>query len=595
MKSIYVWIILTVLSVIFFFSKESQIVLGGIALFFLGMYTMENGMKNFAGGALEGFLKKTTDTTPKAIATGFFTTALVQSSSLVSLIAISFIGAGLIKLGAGIGIVFGSNLGTTATSWLVAIFGLKLKISSYALAMAALGTVFNFSKSPTLRGIANILIGLALLLLAIGFMKEGFETVKATIDLSQFAVSGIKGLIIFTFIGIFATVVMQSSSATMALILTALATGQITYENSLALAIGANVGTTITAILGSLTSNASGKKLAFAHLIFNVATGAIAIIFLSQLIFAVEYLANYFAFGDDLVMKLSLFHTVFNIIGIVVMTPFINKMEHYLHKTIKEKESKKGKPKFINDSLIDNGTSAVTAVKSEIGHLYSNAVEIITHAMNFHMSDIKKSTDLETIIKNKTELVEIDIKKEYEVNIKSLYNDIVEFSTKAQENMNDTEIRRMYYLKSATRDIVKTIKEIKELRKNIEKFSNSNNEFIKEEYNLIRLTLGKLLQKAHKIKKDPENKMLLVKFVSLKTILEDNDTLITGTVDNLIRDKKITPSMATSLINDSSYAYKIGEKIISIIESLYIYENNEMNEIYKELIKGKEEQNNESI
>lgn len=592
-----VFLIVLIVGTIFWFSKEAQIVLGGIALFFLGMYTLEHGMKNFAGGALETFLKKTTDTTPKAIGTGFLTTALVQSSSLVSLIAISFLGAGLIKLSAGIGIIFGSNLGTTATSWLVALFGLKLKISSYALAMAALGTVFNFSKVPTLKGVANILIGLALLLLAIGFMKEGFESVKETIDLSQFAIRGIKGLIIFTFVGIFATVVMQSSSATMALILTALATGQITYENSLALAIGANVGTTITAILGSLTSNASGKKLALAHLIFNLVTAAIAIIFLNQFILAVQVLSNYFNFGGDTVMQLSLFHTMFNIVGIVIMTPLIPRLENYLHRAIKEKESKKGQPKFINDSLIENGTSAVTAAKSEIERLYKNATEIIIHALNFHVGDIKKERDLEEAIASGTasELVDVDIEKEYDTNIKPLYNYLVEFSTRAQVNMKDTEIRRMYYLKSATRDIVKSIKETKEIRENIERFFKTDNEDIKQQYNVLRISLGKLLQKAYKLRKDPENTMLLVKFVSLKRMLEESDVLLTGSVDKLIRDGKITPAMATSLINDSSFAYKIGEKIIGVVEALYIYENEDMKAIYQHLLNEEEGERHESI
>ncbi|MCV6608663.1 MAG: Na/Pi symporter [Campylobacterales bacterium] len=583
----FIFLIAIILGTIFWYSKDAQIVLGGIALFFLGMYTLEHGMKNFAGGALESFLKKTTDTNFKAVMTGFGTTALVQSSSLVTLIAISFLGAGLIKLSAGIGIVFGSNLGTTATSWLVALIGLKLKISNYALGMAALGTVFNFSKSPAMRGVANILIGLALLLLAIGFMKAGFENVKATIDLSEFAVGGVKGLIIFTFVGIFATVVMQSSSATMALILTALATNQITYENSLALAIGANIGTTITAILGSLTSNSSGKKLALAHLIFNAVTGAIAIIFLSQFILAVDYLSNIFAFGDDPVMKLSLFHSIFNVVGILVMVPFFSKLEQFLHRVIKEKEVKRGKPKHLEESLIDDGTASIVAIKSEIGRLFENAFKIIAHTINLQKKEIRSNENIDHLLKRRTELMEFNIEDEYQSTIKSLHNDIVEFSTKAQVNMNEEEGARAYRLKTATRDIVEAIKDATSLRANVVKYSKSENEYIKKEYDLIRGTVAKILRKVMKIKKNPDKTENLSNFVALKQKLEDNDRLINMTVDSLIRDGKITPAMGTSLMNDSAYAYNIGEKLMEAIVILYISDNEELQTVYNHLIKAK--------
>jgi phosphate:Na+ symporter len=357
------------LSTLFALYQEMQVVLGGVALFFLGMFLLESGMKSFAGGALEGFLKKATNTTLKAIFTGFLTTAFVQSSSLVSLIAISFLSAGLISLSAGIGIVFGANLGTTTTSWLVALFGLKLKISSYALAMAAFGTLFSLSKSNTLKGIANILLGLALLLLAIGFMKEGFESIKETIDLTQYAMGGFRGLFLFVFIGIFATIVMQSSSATMALVLTALVTQQITYENALALSIGANIGTTVTAILGSLTSNSAGKKLAGAHLIFNFTTGLIAIIFLPYFMTGVEFIANYFSLHDA-ILKLAIFHTLFNLVGVVFMSPLIGTLVHFLNRFLKPKTHTTMQPQFLLDELLTDPTASTIALKSEVKHLF---------------------------------------------------------------------------------------------------------------------------------------------------------------------------------------------------------------------------------
>lgn len=571
---------------IFSVSKEAQFVLGGVALFFLGMMLLEDGMKSFAGGTLEVILKKTTSTTPKALATGFFTTALVQSSSLVSLIAISFLSAELITLAAGIGIIFGANIGTTATAWLVSFFGLKLKISSYALAMAAIGIVFNFTKSQASKGIGNILIGLALLLLAIGFMKEGFESIKDSIDLSVYAVGGLKGLVIFTGIGIFATVVMQSSSATMALILTALATGQITYENSLALAIGANIGTTVTAILGSITSNASGKRLAVAHLVFNIVTGAIAIIFIHQIAKLVDVGSAFFGF-TDLAMKLSLFHTIFNLIGVLVMTPFISIMVKKLE-TMFIKEADEGKPKYLTDALLQDATSSLTALRSEINHLYENAFEVFAHALNLNRKDIRSERDMKEVVEATKDKMAMNIDELYKENIKGLYDSIIEFSTKAQLNMSAEEIEKMFNLKVATRDIIEALKDMKDLEGNIDKYSLSENEYIKKEYNLLRENLGKLLRKVEKIRNNPKDATLLTKFVMLKKQIEDSDALVNGTVDELIRHGKITASMGTSLMNDSAFAYDIGFKIVEAIEILFIKDDKELSIVYNELLNSDE-------
>ena len=162
-------------------------------------------------------------------------------------------------------------------------------------------------------------------------MKEGFEAFKDTIDLTKFAVDGYSGVLLFTLIGVFATVIMQSSHATLVIIITALAAGQITYENGLGLAIGANIGTTITAILGLLSSKCDGRCLEGAHLIFNCITAIIAIALIYQLIQGVDVIAGAIGIAaDDWTMKLAVFHSIFNTIGIAVMMPFTNQLVNFL-------------------------------------------------------------------------------------------------------------------------------------------------------------------------------------------------------------------------------------------------------------------------
>ena len=305
--------IFLVLSYGFWLSPDIKQIAAGVALFLFGMLALEEGFKAFTGGLLEKILRKTTNKLWKSLSFGVVTTTLMQSSSLVSVISISFISAGLITLASGIGIVFGANLGTTTGAWLVAGFGLKVKISAYAMPMLVFGVILVLQKQKELKSLGYIIAGIGFLFLGIHYMKEGFEIFRADIDLKAYAVPGYTGLFLYTLIGILATVVMQSSHATLVLIITALASQQITYDNALALAIGSNVGTTITAILGSISANVNGKRLAAAHLVFNAVTGILAIVFVYQLIDLVDWIALYLGVAsDNYTIKLAIFHTLFS-------------------------------------------------------------------------------------------------------------------------------------------------------------------------------------------------------------------------------------------------------------------------------------------
>tara|TARA_B110000240_G_scaffold177723_1_gene206589 strand:+ start:1302 stop:2099 length:798 start_codon:yes stop_codon:yes gene_type:complete len=263
---------------------------------------------------------------------------------------ISFISAGLITLSGGLGLIFGANIGTTATVWLVAVFGLKLNIATLAIPILIFVLIFSFKKENSLNVIGNVLAGLGFFFLGIHYMKEGFEVFKNYIDLTQFAVSGFLGVLIYTSLEIVITTILQSSSATLALILTALTAGKIEYENALALAIRANIGPTITAILGSLSSNIAVKRLAIAHLIFNVSTGVFVLIFIFPLARFVNFLSDFInILSTDYILKLAMFHTIFNVIGVLLMIPFMGNLEQFLGTLFKEKDI--DEIKFLNQAI----------------------------------------------------------------------------------------------------------------------------------------------------------------------------------------------------------------------------------------------------
>ncbi len=562
--------ILLVLAYGFWVSPNFKEISAGVAIFLFGMLSLEEGFKAFTGGVLERLLQKTTRGLWRSLSFGVVSTTLMQSSSLVSVITISFLSAGLIGLAAGIGIIFGANLGTTTGAWLIAGFGLKVKISAYAMPMLAFGIVLIFQKSKSLKGVGYILAGLGFLFLGIHHMKEGFEAFRETIDLTAFAVSGYPGIFLFTLLGVAATVIMQSSHATLVLIITALAAQQITYDNALALAIGANVGTTITAILGAMSSNVQGKRLAAAHLIFNVATGAIAIAFIHQIGLGVDTISAWLGIAaDDYTLKLAVFHSVFNTIGIVVMIPFINALVDFLIRVMPEKAVAVTVPKYLNDSAIELPDTAIEAVRKETMRLYENAFPIIAHGLSLHRRDITSEANLAEVAEKTRKAIPIDLEGEYENNVKTLYGEIVNFISRAQVSINESHSDELYALRTAGREIVEAVKDTKHLNSNLVRFIGSPNADIRAEYNKIRVQLGEVLRRLEEARADREDPTALLSFDTLKVDLEEGDTTRNGRLEKLIRTGRITPAMATSLMNDAGYAYDVANNLIKVGEALF--------------------------
>ena len=590
LKKIILPTILLILAYGFWISPDFKEIAAGVAIFLFGMLFLEEGFKAFTGGLLEKLLQKTTDKTWKSLTFGIVSTTIMQSSSLVSVITISFISAGLVTLVAGIGIIFGANIGTTTGAWLVAAFGLKVKISAYAMPMLVFGIVLSFQKSKYLKGIGSVLAGLGFLFLGIHYMKEGFEAFKDSFDLAALAVPGYPGLFLFAAIGAAATVVMQSSHATLVLILTALAASQITYENALALAIGANVGTTITAIIGSLSANVQGKRLAGAHLIFNVITGVIAILFISQFVAAVDWVSALTGIADDnYTMKLAVFHTLFNLTGVIVMVPFIQKLANYLTSFFPEKALDVAEPIYLSDAAIDFPETVLSSVKKEVWHLFDSAFELMAHGMNLHRTQILKSEDLaETIDKDK-EVIEFDLDELYESKVKVLYSAIVEFISKAQSNIPSVFSEELYRLRNAASEIVECVKYIKHLRKNGTKYMVSENEAIRKEYNVLRLKIATILKEIYRHREEKENSLAVLELDELKAEAEKAHLELDDKIGDLLQNQHITPHMATSLMNDFNYSDETAKNLVDAAQALLASHDDLIAEAAQEVILDEEE------
>lgn len=553
-------------------NDNAKTIIAGIAIFLIGMHYMENGFKLFSGGVLETILQKFTRTTPRAITTGFLATAVVQSSSLVSVIIISFLSAELMGLTSAVGVVFGSNIGTTTTAWLVSSLGLKIKIAQYALPMLIFGVIMQFSNHNSYKGLGNVLIGLGFIFLGISYMKEGFETLKEGIDLAEYAMQGYLGVFVYIFMGAIATVVIQSSSATMAIIITALASGQIDYINALSLAIGANIGTTVTAVLGALASNKNGKRLAVAHLIFNLITGVIAIVFIYQLKDLVDLAAPLLAISQtDYAMKLALFHTLFNVLGVLVVAPFIKQLVSFLETLFCTKEQGRGRAKYLTDEVMEIPASALEAIKKETIHLYDKALEAIVHAMNLHRKEIFSDKEVHDIIEQSNLPFNIDIDQVYQQNIKMLYSEIIRYSSRSLPYMDEEGNNRVYELKLTARNIIEMVKDIRELQRNLNHFTRSKNWFMIHEYNKLRKELVTIFRSIQQIRDaDVDEAEIMTRLEVLKDSANKHELELSRNIDALIRDNKIDSKMASSLINDVGFTYSICKKLLRSAAVLWV-------------------------
>ncbi len=570
-KKIILLTMFGILSYGFWLSPEFKEISAGVAIFLFGMLFLEQGFKAFTGGILERILDRTTDKVWKSLSFGVVSTTLMQSSSLVSVITISFISAGLVTLESGIGIIFGANLGTTTGAWLIAGLGFKVKISAYAMPMLVFGIILAFQSKKEWKGVGYVLAGLGFLFLGIHHMKEGFETFGQNIDLTEYAVSGFKGLLLFTLIGVFATVVMQSSHATLVLIIAALASQQITYENGLALAVGSNIGTTITAIIGSISANINGKRLAGAHLVFNFTTGLIAIVFMNQLVPLVDVIADLLHIApDNYTLKLAVFHSLFNLIGIGVMLPFINHLTSWLYEILPGQEAHAKTPEYINEAVLALPDTALEAVRKETFNLFQHVIDILCQALNVPETDLKSDKPIREIVSANKSAESIDIEQQYLEDVKGLYAEIVSFISRAGENSSPSQSEQYFLYRAAGQNMVEAIKDAKHLYKNLSRRIDDRNPHIQSEYNKIRqhlLFIIRYIYETYERLEIDDTALLSLDIIEIQ-IQKANEKSNTE-LNHLIRDNSVSGIEATSIMKDKNYANQIASKLMEIAEALF--------------------------
>lgn len=410
---------------------------GALGFFIYGMKVMSEGIQRTAGSKLRDILSSMTRNRYLGVFTGFLITCLIQSSSATTVMVVSFANAGLLSLVESIGVIMGANIGTTITAWLIAIFGFKVKISAFALPIIAIGLPLMFAKKSTLRSISEVLIGFALLFLGLDALKNSVPDLNENPEvlefLAQFTNYGILSTIIFVSVGTVITIIVQSSSAAMALTLTLLFNEVITFEMAAAMVLGENIGTTITANLAAIVANVHAKRAARAHLIFNIFGVVWMILLFPYFIDFIHYLwdpfLNFISDADlnksQSELKLSLFHTIFNIINTLLMIGFVSFIARIVIKLVPSKgeEDEAIRLEFISNGMIVNAEASILEAKREI----SKFTRLVIKMTDF-VSGLMVETDTK---KFKKQVAKI---KRYEEITDNVESEIVTYLAKVSES-----------------------------------------------------------------------------------------------------------------------------------------------------------------
>lgn len=307
--------------------------LGGLGLFLLGMIVMTEGLKTLAGDSMRAALMRFTHSPLSGAATGAASTALLQSSSATTVAAVGFVGAGLVTFPEALGVIFGANIGTTFTGWLVALLGLKLKLGTLVLPLILVGAVLKLFAKPKLAAAGYALAGFSLIFVGISQMQQGMSGLEGVITPDNLPADTWLGRIQLVGLGAIATVITQSSSAGVAATLTILYAGAIRFEQAAALIIGMDIGTTVTAAMATIGGSVEARRTGLSHVIYNLMTGMIALLLITPYMLVWQWLAP----GQLLTqaeIALVAFHSSFNLLGVVLILPFTYRFAAFIESVI---------------------------------------------------------------------------------------------------------------------------------------------------------------------------------------------------------------------------------------------------------------------
>ena len=358
---------------------------GSLALFLFGMKTMSEGLEKFAGDRLRSILAAMTKNRVMGVLTGILITALIQSSSATTVMVVSFVNAGLMTLAQSIGVIMGANIGTTVTAWIISAVGFKVNIAAFAIPLLAIGMPLIFSGKGNRKSIGEFVFGFSFLFMGLSFLQEAATAMNigdmVAGMLAHVPQDSFLTILLFVIVGALVTMIVQASAATMAitLMLFGMNIPGFGFEQAAALAMGQNIGTTITAFMASLTANTQARRAALAHMFFNVFGVVAFLIVFYPACNAVSWFVDSVMGGGNDLFKLSAFHTAFNIINTLLLIGFVRQIEMFVCRVLPLKaQDEDYRLRFISGGLLSTAELSIMEAQKEIHHFAERCQRMFT-------------------------------------------------------------------------------------------------------------------------------------------------------------------------------------------------------------------------
>ncbi|MEM9632162.1 MAG: Na/Pi cotransporter family protein [Pseudomonadota bacterium] len=558
---------------------------GALGLFLYGMKVMSDALSELAGRSLRTTLGKLTSNRFKAVLTGIFITCVIQSSSATTLMVVSFVNAGLLSLTGAIPVIMGANIGTTFTAWLIALLGFGVSMTAIAIPLMALGFVLFSMSSAQARKWGGVIIGFGLLFIGLEFMKDAVPDLQNNPAVYEFIENasgyGFLSTLLFLLIGTALTVVLQSSSATMAITIVAASQGWLPFEAATAIILGENVGTTITANLAALVANTNAKRAALAHLIVNVFGVVWALVFLQPLIGLVVHIALLVGGGSPLAdaaavpLGLALFHSLFNVLNVSLQIGFVQLIARLVTAAIADKpdpEREFAQPQFLTASALKYPETAIDAFLKESRRLFNNALfEGVAHGLSLSRTQIQSGASLEDGVRRAGPVQPFDTQSLFLKRIEPLYEEMLRYSSDilARHDLSEVQQDQIQAIRLANRRMLDILKNTAVLNTIATRDTDPSNAEFLHEINSIRLVVARLLRSLFELFNEQPEQRTYEAFKTLRQDADQHDITIFAEVDDLIRKQGITPAEGAALINASAITKHVTRDLVKAARTLY--------------------------
>lgn len=528
--------------------------LGSLALFLYGMKIMSEGLQKFAGDRLRNILAAMTKNRVMGVFTGILITALIQSSSATTVMVVSFVNAGLMTLAQSIGVIMGANVGTTVTAWIISAIGFKINIALFALPLLAVGLPLIFSGKTSRKSVGEFVFGFSFLFMGLSYLQSSAEA----LNIGEYVANGLASwgsgdsfftIIVFVIVGALVTMVVQASAATMAitLMLFDMHIPGFGFEQAAALAMGQNIGTTITANLAALTANTQARRAAMAHLLFNVLGVVVVLILFTPFCNGIVWFVNDVMHQPDNDMfKLSAFHTAFNVFNVLLLIWFVKQIERLVCVILPMKENdEEYRLRYISRGILSTAELSILEAQKEI-HLFAER----THRMFGMVRDLLHTEKDDDFTKLFSRI------EKYENISDSMELEIANYLNKVSEGRLSSESKLL--IRSMLREVTE-IESIGDscynLARTINRKRQTNQDFTEKQYDhihfMMKLTDDSLAQMIVVVDKSGHQEADVNKSFNIENEINN--------YRNQVKNQNIVD------VNNQEYSYQLGVYYMDII------------------------------